>query len=279
MCNGMPGFLHPGHGRPEMAKASVAQVLSASRRVEIGFYPHPVKAAVERMKRPFFWVWWCKIPSLLESWDIDWRRSAMQLSITGLAGPPGQASTLEPNVPPAEVAWKSVEGLIRRGLRPELIDWRHDPLVAGHNTSLQQIESQARFARNLGVKRCITSFVAPYRKVVNRWPAVERALMEKDEQRSFALQMRDLLRSFEIELLCCAQPHLEDIVTPAACIDGSLYSRVTGLEFDTRRAEGQRPYCRCTRSLDIGWYLACPAGCLYCYASPATPGRGAAPCG
>jgi DNA repair photolyase len=246
------------------------QVLSASRRVEIGFYPRLVKAAVERVKSPAFWVWWCKIPSLLESWDIDWRHSAMQLSVTGLAG-----TALEPNVPPAEVTWKSVDGIIRRGLRPELIDWRYDPLLGGWNTSLQQIEQQARFTRKLGIKRCVTSFVAPYPKVVRRWPQVGHALVEEEEQRSFISQMRDLLESFDIELLCCAQRQLEDIVSPAACIDGSLYSKITGLEFDTRRAEGQRPHCRCTRSLDIGWYLACPAGCIYCYGSPARAARAA----
>jgi DNA repair photolyase len=246
----------------------MVQVLSASRRVEIGFYPHLVKAALERVKGPFFWVWWCKIPSLLEAWDIDWRRSAMQLTITGLAGTPGPAGELEPNVPPAEEVWKSVERLIGRGLNPELVDWRYDPLLAGWNTSLEQIEQQARLAKKLGIKRCITSFAAPYPKVARRWPAVKQALMEEEEQRSLVLQMRELLKSFDIKLLCCTQPHLEEILTPAACIDGSRCSETTGLEFDTRLALGQRPHCLCTRSLDIGWYLACPAGCVYCYACP-----------
>lgn len=238
------------------------RILSASRRVEIGYYPD----LIERAQRwePAFWVWWCKNPALLEGWDIPWRRSAMQLSVTGLGG-----TAVEPGIPLAEQVWACVARLTRLGLRAELIDWRYDPLLPGFNTDLGMIEAQARHASRLGIRRCITSFVSLYPKVLRRWPAAKGLAIEPGQQAEFIAAMRDLLASYDISLLLCTQPHLEGVAAPAACIDGERYGRITGLQFDGRLAEGQRPGCLCTRSLDIGWYRPCRGGCLYCYANPA----------
>jgi len=238
------------------------RILSASRRVEIGYYPDLIERA--RRWEPAFWVWWCKNPDLIESWDIPWVRSAMQLSVTGLGG-----ASLEPGIPPADEVWQCVERLICLGLRPELVDWRYDPLLPGYNTDIGMIEAQARCASRLGIRRCITSFVSLYPKVLRRWPESKHMAWEPEQQASFIAEMRDLLASLGISLLVCTQPHLESVAAAAACIDGRMYAEITGLEFDTRLAEGQRPGCLCTRSLDIGWYRPCPGGCLYCYANPA----------
>jgi DNA repair photolyase len=221
---------------------------------------------VARARRwePAFWVWWCKNPGLIEGWEIPWQRSALQLSVTGLG-----ASPLEPGIPPAEEVWKCAARLIRLGLRPELIDWRYDPLLPGHNTNIATIEQQAHAARELGISTCITSFVSLYPKVMRRWPAAHPLATEPQQQAAFLSEMHDCLASFGIRLSVCTQPHLEPVAAPAACIDGRRYREILGLEFDERLAEGQRQGCLCTRSLDIGWYRICPGGCLYCYANPA----------
>jgi len=238
------------------------RILSASRRVEIGYCPDLVARA--RRWEPAFWVWWCKNPALIEAWDIPWQRSAMQLSVTGLGATP-----FEPGVPPAEEVWKCAARLIRLGLRPELIDWRYDPLLPGHNTNIGLIEQQARAARELGIGTCITSFVSLYPKVLRRWPAAGNLDMGPQRQEAFLVEMRDCLASVGIRLSVCTQRHLESTAGPAACINARRYRRILDLEFDERLAEGQREGCLCTRSLDIGWYRKCPGGCVYCYANPA----------
>ncbi len=70
-----------------------------------------------------------------------------------------------------------------------------------------------------------------------------------------------------MEMLTCCEPSLP----VQRCIDGALLARLhpTGEPCKTERARGQRKLCGCTVSLDVGHYLPCPNGCVYCYAHPA----------
>jgi predicted RecB family endonuclease len=87
------------------------------------------------------------------------------------------------------------------------------------------------------------------------------------EARSLLADLADTARRRGMAMQACAEG--EDLsalgIKRGACIDGELIRELWGIE--TRgKAGGQRPFCRCAPSVDIGRYGPCPAGCVYCYA-------------
>lgn len=96
--------------------------------------------------------------------------------------------------------------------------------------------------------------------------------------------LAQIARRHNLAIKSCAEPWDLSLlgIEPGACVDGELISHFVGeKEGQVRLAsaphestrqlifekdKGQRPYCRCVKSVDIGAYEACPAGCVYCYA-------------
>jgi len=50
-------------------------------------------------------------------------------------------------------------------------------------------------------------------------------------------------------------------------VDAVLLARLFSLHIPPAKDQHQRPACCCAKSVDIGMYDACPAGCAYCYAT------------
>lgn len=235
-------------------------IFSASRREDMPtFHFDELMEKYHRYPEESFWVLWTKNPKNLINSGMDFRRVALQLTITGLGG-----SVLEPNVPQAEEVWKCAEQLISKGFNPSLINWRMDPLIPGYHTP-EIVRSLARRAASLGIDRCTTSFITWYGHVKQRWPEGIKTQRDTTEQRRIAQTVKNVLNEFGIKLYGCTQPHLADIIQPSKCIDGDYYASVTGFDFDTEKDPSQRKACGCTKSIDIGRYRNCPHGCLYCY--------------
>ncbi len=83
-----------------------------------------------------------------------------------------------------------------------------------------------------------------------------------------------------LNALCisCTQPQLEGVegITPAACIDTDLLTELHPQKLSVNPNQDKtmarlRPGCYCTQSIDIGTYLPCGHGCVYCYAEAAVP--------
>jgi len=216
-----------------------------------------------------FWVLWTKDPRNIIKHGMDFRRVALQLTVTGMGG-----STVEPGVPGFNAVWDSVAQLIAAGFNSKLINWRFDPIVPGFNLPVSEqdiaaslmwryFEHHANKAMELGIQRCIVSFVNLYPVVRTRWPECKISEITLERKREIVTRMKVILG--DIELLGCVEPELRDIIRPSACIDGDYYSSVTGFTFSNNKDKYQRANCTCTESVDIGRYRVCPHNCLYCY--------------
>ncbi len=257
-------------------------VLSASRRTEILRFPdHLVKTLARRYppERVHTIVLWTKTPQLIFNEPVRSVLNQFNLfilcTVTGLGG-----TFLEPNIPkPIEVSTylpRIIDEFL--GGNPEKIHVRFDPilnlLVDGQKfTNLDRFPEVIELVASTGIKTIRVSWATYYPKVKERLD--KRGIGITD----FALeaQARYLVNNAEeygIELRgCCVDPKFAEMgIKNAGCIDGEELQRLhpTREPYNEEKASGQRELCRCTRSIDIGWYsMLCPNGCVYCYANPA----------
>ena len=259
-------------------------VLSASRRTEmVGHYPDRLADAILAFgpERVHSLVVWTKDPrNLLTHHRLrqvasDLPQTFVHWTVTGLGGSP-----LEPRVPTPEVLLPSLPELVQWLGSPERLQWRFDPLleVSGgdrtvSNVNLQLFRRLAEAFAGAGVTVVRTSFVTLYPKVTRRLAAAGLAPREfpPRERARFLDEMGKAAASLGMEVFTCCEPGF----SRQACIDGRLLARLhpRRAACSLRRARGQRPLCGCTESFDIGHYLRCPNGCLYCYAQPAATDR------
>jgi DNA repair photolyase len=263
------------------AKAPGARtVLSASRRTElVAHYPDRLAAALEAFgpERVHTLVVWTKDPRNLLAHprlrDLAGRlpQTFVHWTVTGLGG-----SALEPNVPAPEALLPVLPGLIEWLGSPRRLQWRFDPLVevsrAGQTLGNLDLELFGRLAGEFasrGVEVVRTSFVTLYPKVRRRLAAAGLTAREfqAGERAGFLARMRELACRVGMQVLTCCEPG----VPRESCIDGRLLAELHPARepCSQRRARDQRPRCGCTESFDLGYYLRCPNGCLYCYAQPA----------
>ena len=191
----------------------------------------------------------------------------VHLTITGLGGTP-----VEPRVPPPKEVLAKIPALIAFLGDPRRLRVRPDPLVAvkrGREV-ISNVEAAAEViarAAALGVKSFSTSFVELYPKVRRRlaaagWEAIP--FLPAERERIMAELSLVAERHGAVLYTCCVPG-----MPMSRCIDGELLTTLHPLGERCRadKAGGQRPLCGCTHAVDLGWYsMACPAGCLYCYA-------------
>ncbi len=265
------------------------QVISASRRTDIpAFYTQwlvrRLRAGSVQVRQPYSGrysrvslapgdvaalVFWSKnyapLLSHLKEVEQTTKNLIFHFTITG-------NRDMEPGVPDPRDAIGDYRFLSRRFL-PERVVWRFDPVCITdklsyevHEERFLQCADQLRGA----VKRCIISFVHPYKKVLaNMAKQADHRLADLSplQKREYAVRLAAQAEHFGIRLFACSNDYLLcDAVGKAACIDGHYLSGLFQADFDTRPAS-IREECACTRSIDIGAYDTCAHGCLYCYAN------------
>ena len=239
------------------------KIISASRRCDmVAFQKDYLKKKYRDMGDDAFWVFWTKNPKNLIDFDLDYTRSALQLTVTGLGG-----TDLERGVPEPAVVMAEVEKLVSKGFNPDLINWRFDPIIPGYSRIKTATVLADQFAA-MGVTRCMTSFITWYGPVKTRWPEGEKTQVSRQREKAIIQELHNMLQSKGIVLYGCAQPHLTGLIQPSKCIDGEHYGNVTGRSFNNGKDFSQRQACGCTVSVDIGKYTPCGHKCLYCYAVP-----------
>ena len=194
---------------------------------------------------------------------------------------------LEPAVPSLEKRVKQL-GALAGQFGARAISWRFDPLSffttgdGKHGDNLADFPEIAAAAFDVGIERCITSFMDFYPKIEKRVKKMDGFAFHDppiEKKIDILYQMQDTLAPYGIELqTCCERALLDKLprdlsVKASACVPNKLLEALYGKGVSLRKDAGQRVKagCGCGVSVDIGSYREHPCGhrCLYCYARPA----------
>lgn len=201
-----------------------------------------------------------------------------------------QSPLLEPKVPPLDVRLDQLKQLCEQ-FGSRVVNWRFDPICffktrsqdEGVQDNLGDLDRIAAKAAELGIKRCITSFMDPYPKIKKRLatlPGFSFIDPPLEAKRQIIRRIEKVLGSADIRLMLCCEKEVFDIlpdsttVMQSACIHNELLVELFGGELDLNKDTGQRNQkgCGCRVSVDIGVYHQHPCyhNCLFCYANPSS---------
>jgi len=182
-------------------------------------------------------------------------------------------ANMHPGMPPLSERLNAFKHLADT-LGPERVLWRYDPVVlTSASDSDFHLRSFELLSRELAgsTRRATVSLMEPYKKIRKRMEAAGVRPLVPDEKDLAAMftSMAAMARDAGMEPVSCAdESGLHELgFTPGACVDVRLLNGLFGLELPDSKDPSQRDACRCAPSRDIGMYDACPAGCVYCYAT------------
>lgn len=279
---------------PDVNFQPLPVVVSASRRTElVGLKPGWLVNALQRFPARFkrdihSVVLWTKDPrNVYKNEALRAELSKYNLlvhcTITGLGG-----TRIEPTVPRADELIRELPKLLDFLGNPKRFRWRFDPIVTLEKedgsmwSSVAYSENLAQQMAELGIDNCYFSFCQIYsRKFTNRSlkeAGITFITPSLREQRDIVGKMKEIAKPLGITLYPCTQPQLEGVsgTTPASCIDAALLTQLHPKRLPASSKQDPtmvrlRPGCYCTESIDIGAYLPCGHGCVYCYAEAAVP--------
>jgi len=193
---------------------------------------------------------------------------------------------LEPHVPALTDRLAQLEFLCRN-FSPAAINWRFDPICFfetgndGIRNNLQDFTQIADMASDLGITRCITSFMDDYPKIKRRISSIPNFSFTDpplDQKKEITLSMEAALAEKKIRLYTCCEKELlqalagDSGVVKSSCIPNDLLEQLYGGNLSLKQDTGQRVSagCGCKVSADIGSYRQHPCyhNCLFCYANP-----------
>lgn len=201
------------------------------------------------------------------------------------------STVLEPDIPDLSTRLKQLETLCNN-FSPEAVAWRFDPLCfftsdeSTEQNNLSDFITIAKFASGLGIRKCVTSFFDPYKKIELRLGRLFKKKGKKLVFKSLSTKkQKDTISSLASQAepygitlhLCCEKQLFESLelgtnIFENACIDGRILKKLYGGNPETKRDYSQRSGqgCQCTKAVDIGSYNLHPClhNCLYCYANP-----------
>ena len=191
---------------------------------------------------------------------------------------------LEPGLPPLSERIETFR-LLANTVGRERVFWRFDPLLI---TPALQIPELAARVQMIGDRigsstdRLTVSFIDIYAKVKRNLAKAGIDLLPWGELAGKEILQRigDLTRQWGIKGLTCAEPASSAVdpgaIAPGRCIDPDAIMRIAEGDAVLRefllskgmgKDSGQRQWCGCIMSKDIGRYDTCAHGCVYCYAN------------
>ncbi len=188
----------------------------------------------------------------------------------------GYPRAIEPGAPPLEQSLRTFQELSAQ-VGPERTIWRYDPIVLSelsgvdfHENNFRKIASELRGA----ARRCVISFVQPYRKARARMEAAAPGCCDpidfnRPRLRALLGAISQIAAENRMQLFSCAmeQDFSPFGITPSRCIDSRLISTLFDIRPTAAKDPCQRKECGCAASRDIGIYDTCLFGCTYCYAT------------
>ncbi|HRS59980.1 MAG TPA: DUF1848 domain-containing protein [Bacteroidia bacterium] len=207
---------------------------------------------------------------------------------------------LEPRVPNVQSRIETFQQLSER-IGKEKVIWRFDPLILtdtiGVDELLRKVENIGNQLRN-HTEKLVFSFadIKIYKKVQNnlRNNSILHQEFNERTMNEFALGLQSLNKNWNFELATCAEqiPLEKYGIKHNKCVDDDLMIKLFSqdkvlMDFlgvkiapadifnvspsitKTRdnKDKGQRQFCGCIISKDIGEYNTCPHLCEYCYAN------------
>ena len=267
-------------------------------RLKVGYsaWTNPfngVKSYVSYQNARFF-VFWSKNPKpLLKHLDeLKKINCYIQFTLNDYV-----AEGLEQKVPSVEDRIQTFKHLVEELGKGRVI-WRFDPLIL---TDKIFIDDLLRKIENIGdqlksyTEKLVFSFadIALYRKVKSNLEKNNINYQEWTESQmvEFAQRLSELNKKWNFQLTTCGEKIDIDKygILHNKCIDDDLMIRIAkndkvlmdylGVEIDNtfegikiikkkdNHDNGQRDFCGCIVSKDIGEYNTCPHLCVYCYAN------------
>jgi hypothetical protein len=286
-------------------------VISASRRTDIpafymGWFMEQIKAGFFELSNPYNGrktiipatpdhvhtiVFWSKDFGRFIADDYGKRLIQMGYHLFFNFTINSKSKLLEPNVPPLKNRFKQAARLCRAH-GPETIQWRFDPICffsfadGPVQYNINDFPSIADQLSNLGITRCVTSFMDHYAKISKRCshiPGFSFIDPSMDEKIQILIDMQSVVASKSMKLYTCCEQEVMDRLPPdsgiahSSCIPNPLLVKLFGGTLSFRKDQGQRikQGCGCFESRDIGLYNKQPCfhNCLFCYANPASDGE------
>ena len=193
---------------------------------------------------------------------------------------------LEPGLPPLDERIESFIELSRRYGKERAV-WRYDPLILTPRTGMHDLLARVRAVGDRihpYTEKLVFSFceIARYPKVVRNLAreGIDYMEFDRDTMLEAARGLYDMNRNWGLTVASCAQEiGLDEFGIPHnKCVDDELIARISPddrvlAEFLGRgkagvfKDKGQRKFCGCIPSKDIGQYDTCPHFCAYCYAN------------
>lgn len=219
-----------------------------------------------------FFVFWTRDPRAIceRAEELENRGCRFYVMVTVT----GYPSVLEPNIPPAETICAAMRELAQKTGKRRVI-WRYDPVfLSSVTTGGFHRNKFSALARRLkgAVSRVIISVYDDYRNARRRLEALEKngalEMTHNEDVNGLLAAIAETAAGAGMEIQSCAEGEYAAAcgIKSGACIDGNLAAELWGIE-PGRKDKHQRPHCLCAQSVDIGRYSACPAGCVYCYAT------------
>jgi DNA repair photolyase len=185
---------------------------------------------------------------------------------------------LEPNLPPlAERVSTFIE--LSEMLGARRVIWRYDPIILSNRTDASyHRKAFDGLCRQLQgrTKRVITSIITLYRKTLRNLAPLENHgyVFDKDPRRNpetetLLAHMAASAAEHRMEIFACAEKsdYTSLGIKRSRCIDAGLILELWGIQVSSKKDPGQRKYCGCALSRDIGVTDTCAHGCPYCYAN------------
>ncbi len=150
--------------------------------------------------------------------------------------------------------------------------WRYDPVIVSRQFTVDDhVHTFAKLCRLLKgyTRKCVFSYVDLYAGKSKRMQGIVDSEVDTQTMLIFAERFSEIAKRNNIALETCAeQLDLSRFgIKHSSCINKQVIEAVTGCPIKAKKASGQRPFCECLESIDIGAYDCCSHGCVYCYAT------------
>ncbi len=159
--------------------------------------------------------------------------------------------------------------------------WRYDPILLADGTDVDwHVEHFAKLCESLKgyTKHCKISFV------IESYSGCSKSVWAPNlsQKHQILSAFSKIAKQNGIQIEACAESgdwSAYDIV-PSKCIDGEIFEKLLTEKFAAQnltvkrknnKLDGQRKFCGCMPSVDIGRYDTCRHGCNYCYARKGQP--------